>query len=221
MQTSVHIGRGGSAILERDLASFRYRIFVDKLGWQLPCVDDGLERDQYDRDDTVYIVARDSAGTVCGCARLLPTTRPYLLQEQFPSLLVGAIPPTSSDVWELSRLAINCATSEYATPDGNLAIRPMLAAVVECAFKLGARRLIGVTFSSMQRLFRRIGVQAYPAGPSELSGGRKIIACWIDIDAHTLTTLGLNPVLSTRNPLGGRKPTSKRSIRPSTTLLNI
>ena len=36
---------------------------------------------------------------------MLPTTRPYLLDEVFPHLLHGIAPPHSPDVWELSRFA--------------------------------------------------------------------------------------------------------------------
>ena len=60
------------------LARYRHRVFVETLGWQLQCRD-ALEWDQFDRDDTLYVIAQNSAGDVIGTARLLPTTRPYLL----------------------------------------------------------------------------------------------------------------------------------------------
>ena len=68
----------------------------------------------------------------------------------------------------------------------------MLAAVVECAAQLGARQLIGVTFLSMERLFRRIGVHAHRAGPAQRIDGRMVVACWIDIDAQTLAALDID-----------------------------
>jgi acyl homoserine lactone synthase len=66
---------------------------------------------------------------------------------------------------------------------------------VECAVKLGARQLIGVTFLSMERLFRRIGVHAHRAGPAQRIDGRMVVACWIDLDAQTLSALGVDPAL--------------------------
>ncbi|MBL8509853.1 MAG: GNAT family N-acetyltransferase, partial [Chitinimonas sp.] len=86
------------------LARYRHRVFVEKLGWQLKC-QDGLEFDQFDRPDTLYVVAQDQDDQVVGGARLLPTTRPYLLGEIFPQLLNGQPVPNSSDIWELSRFA--------------------------------------------------------------------------------------------------------------------
>jgi len=190
MRTSVHGDGSLPDELDAALAHYRHRVFVEQLGWKLPCADERFERDQYDRDDTVYVVAHDESGAICGCARLLPTTHPYLLQELFPSLLAdGMQPPKSLHVWELSRFAASTAGDE----DGAWAVRPMLAAVVECAVKLGARQLIGVTFLSMERLFRRIGVHAHRAGPAQRIDGRMVVACWIDLDEQTLCALGLEP----------------------------
>jgi acyl homoserine lactone synthase len=198
MQTYVH-GEGrlpegvGSA-----LAQYRHQIFVEQLGWRLPLADDGFERDQYDRDDTVYVVARDERGSICGCARLLPTTLPYLLKDVFPFLIAGrASAPQSPDVWELSRFAVSRrAVGHSGGSGGSWDFRPMLASVVRCAAQLGARRLIGVTYLSMERLFRRIGVHAHRAGPAQSIDGAMVVACWIDIDSQTLSALGIDSSLA-------------------------
>lgn len=197
MRTSVH-GEGQlPEDLDAALSHYRHQIFVEQLGWRLPCADDRFERDQYDRGDTVYVVARDESGAICGCARLLPTTRPYLLQELFPSLLAdGMEPPRDTAVWELSRFAASSPDGAFAEDARAWAVRPMLAAVVECAVNLGARQLIGVTFLSMERLFRRIGVHAHRAGPAQRIDGRMVVACWIDLDVQTLVALGIDPDLA-------------------------
>lgn len=92
--------------VEVSLAKFRHRVFVQELGWPLP-TENTQERDVFDRDDTVYVIARDASGEICGCGRLLPTTHPYLLSEVFPEL-VGEMPlPHVRDIWELSRFAIS------------------------------------------------------------------------------------------------------------------
>ncbi len=200
MQTYVHEAARLSPQLAAELGLYRYRVFVEQLGWKLPSEEEKYERDQYDRDDTIYVFARDASGRMCGCARLLPTTRPYLLQEIFPHLLADDIPaPRAADVWELSRFA---ASPEDGAEPGSLAwsVRPMLAAAVECAARRGARQLIGVTFCSIERLFRRIGVHAHRAGPPVSIDGRMVVACWIDIDAQTLAALGLDPALCTPQP---------------------
>lgn len=196
MRTSVHGDGALPEDLDAALAHYRHRIFIEQLGWRLPCADGRFERDQYDRDDTVYVVAHDESGSICGCARLLPTTEPYLLQELFPSLLADGIePPKAAAVWELSRFAAGTSDGMAGEDTGAWAVRPMLAAVVECAAKRGVRQLIGVTFLSMERLFRRIGVHAHRAGPAQRVDGRMVVACWIDLDVQTLTALGVDPSL--------------------------
>jgi len=196
MRTSVHGDGRLPEHVDAALAHYRHRIFVEQLGWSLPSADDRFERDQYDRDDTVYVVAYDESGAICGCARLLPTMRPYLLQELFSFLLADGIePPKAAEVWELSRFAASGADGLLSDESGAWAVQPMLASVVECAVKLGARQLIGVTFLSMERLFRRIGVHAHRAGPAQRIDGRMVVACWIDLDAQTLSALGVDPAL--------------------------
>lgn len=103
MQTFIHGGGRLPEAVDAALAHYRHQIFVGQLGWQLPMADGRFERDQYDRDDTVYVVARDADGAICGCARLLPTTRPYLLKDVFAPLLMRGVPaPESPGVWELA-----------------------------------------------------------------------------------------------------------------------
>ncbi|KWA38934.1 acyl-homoserine-lactone synthase [Burkholderia multivorans] len=192
MQTFVHEGRQLPIAQATELARYRHRVFVEQLGWTLPSADEGIDRDAFDHDDTVYVVARDGSGEMCGCARLLPTTRPYLLETLFADLIAPDLPlPRSAAVWELSRFAASDADGGASGADW--AVRPMLAAVVACAAERGARQLIGVTFASMERLFRRIGVHAHRAGPPKQLDGRLVVACWIDLDPQTFAALGIEP----------------------------
>lgn len=173
----------------QQVASYRHKVFVENLGWDLHSPD-GLEQDQFDRPDTVYVAARDEMGEICGCARLLPSTRPYLLSEVFPQLLNGMAPPSSPDVWELSRFA----TINFNSPDNfnspNLSpLRQMssditldlLYAVVDCAAKQEAKRLITVTTLGVERLMRNTGLQTHRAGPPMKIDGHLIIASWIEV----------------------------------------
>ena len=142
---------GASAELPKGLhskvANYRHKVFVEQLGWELQ-TQDGAERDQFDRPDTVYVVAQDDNGHVSGCARLLPTTRPYLLGEVFPQLLNGLLPPCSPDVWELSRFAavdLNSAASTQGQFSSPVTIE-LLKESIACAAALGAR-FEGIEFS--------------------------------------------------------------------------
>lgn len=169
----------------RGLASYRHEVFVEMLGWSDLATPERLERDQFDRDDTVYVLARDDKACINGCARLLPTVRPYLLAEVFPELLNGAAPPSSPDVWELSRFAavdVSAASpvlrGQFSSP---IAVA-LLRGVIETAANLGAKRLITVSPLGVERLLRHAGFRAHRAGPPLVVGGHPLFSCWIEVD---------------------------------------
>lgn len=165
------------------MASYRYRVFVEKLGWQLEC-DEGRELDQFDRQDTVYVVGEDEAGEVVGTARLLPTSRPYLLGEVFPQLMGGAPVPRSPAIWELSRFAAVDFNGSIPGPLGQFSSHltlELLRATAAVASAHGAQRLITVSPLGIERLLRNTGFMAHRAGPPVMVNGMPILACWIEL----------------------------------------
>jgi acyl homoserine lactone synthase len=165
------------------VAHYRHRVFVEQLGWRLEAKD-GAETDQFDRPDTVYVMVEDELGNIAGCSRLLQTTHPYLLAEVFPQLLNGLPPPTDPTVWELSRFAAMDFNARSATPlaqFSNSATALLMRASVACAAARGAQRLITVSPVGIERLIRRLGLQAHRAGPPMIIDGHAIFACWIEV----------------------------------------
>nr|WP_281255015.1 acyl-homoserine-lactone synthase [Noviherbaspirillum humi] len=175
--------------MHKALAAYRYRIFIERLGWSLP-VKEGEEEDQFDRPDTVYVVAQEKDGSLSGCARLLPTTRPYLLGEVFPGLLWGMPIPRSPEVWELSRFAAAPLSGGSGMDQAKLT-RGLLAAAVRAAFARGAKRLITVSPLGVERLLYRMGVHSHRAGPPSMIDGKPVFACWIELDEQTFAALGI------------------------------
>ena len=192
MQTIIGRSKELSPTLECALAEYRHKIFIERMGWSLP-VENGRERDQFDHPNTLYVVLRDTDDSICGCARLLPTTEPYLLSEVFPHMLGGAPVPSSHEVWELSRFAASGANPN-STIDVASNTRNLLATTVKIAAKQGAKRLIFVTHLGAERLLLRMGVHAHRAGPPTVADGARIVACWIEIDDQTLDALGIAAV---------------------------
>lgn len=171
--------------LYADLGAYRHQVFVERLGWELDTTC-GYERDQFDRPDTVYVIVRDDAHRITGCARLLPTTKPYLLAEVFPQLLNGLLPPCAEDVWELSRFAAMDVTNASRTARGQLsspAAVTLLQSAIQTASNIGARRLITVSPIGVERLLRQAGFRARRAGPPMVVGGHPLFGCWIDVES--------------------------------------
>lgn len=164
------------------VARYRHRVFVEQLGWQLH-VEDDAESDQFDRADTVYVAVEDAEGRIAGCARLLPTTRPYLLGEVFPQLLNGLTPPCDPAVWELSRFAAMdfnqpaVTLAQFSSSATALLMREAMAV----AAAHGAERLITVSPVGIERLIRRLGIRAHRAGPPVRFGAQAVFACWIEV----------------------------------------
>lgn len=165
------------------LAQYRHKVFVERLGWQLD-TPEGIEQDQFDRPDTLYVVAQGTDGRVMGCARLLPTTQPYLLGDVFPNLLNGLAPPCSPDVWELSRFAAvdfnarhTSALGQFSSP---IAVG-LLKEAIACAGGRQAKTLITVSPLGVERLLHRAGFSARRAGPPVVDESGPIIACLIDV----------------------------------------
>lgn len=166
-----------------ELGNYRHKIFVERLGWDLT-TNNGQEIDQFDRTDTIYVVAKNDAGRILGCARLLPTTSPYLLSEIFPELLNGLPPPSSPDVWELSRFAAvdidDPVTKGGAQFSASISVA-LLKEAMRRAHALGAKRLLTVTTLAVERLIRRTGINSHRAGPPLIIDGFPLTACWIEL----------------------------------------
>jgi acyl homoserine lactone synthase len=170
------------------LYAYRYAVFVQRLGWELPA-QNGLEIDQFDRPDTLHVIARTDNGDICGCARLLPTSSPYLLSEVFPELMNGLPLPHSDDVWELSRFSATDLTGTVASQ--SWLCRDVMTATIACAHKVGAKRLIAVTSKGIERILTRLGLNWSPIGPTVTVGGHSIFAFFVELDEKTLTALDL------------------------------
>ena len=73
----------------RGMFEARKRVFVDLLGWDVPVIDGRYEVDQFDDHHATYLVVTDDAGEHRASARLLPTTRPHILDSFFGALCEG------------------------------------------------------------------------------------------------------------------------------------
>jgi acyl homoserine lactone synthase len=167
--------------LHSELARYRHRVFVRELGWELP--DCGAraeeERDQFDAADTLYVIARHAEHGVCGCARLLPTTRPYLLSEVFSELAGAEGPPCSRTVWELSRFAARSHACGAKT--GLDDARAVFAHALLAAQRQGAEQVVGVMSPAIERVCRMIGAHPTLLGAGRRMAGGRVLACRVEL----------------------------------------
>ena len=177
----------------------RKRVFVDQLGWNLPSAGSWLEVDQFDNEYTVYLIATSTEDERhLASVRLLPTTRPHMLNTIFSGLCEGG-PVVGDDVWESSRFTISpvgmrgteiMRLSQYLT-----------LAHVEFALLNGIRRFTMIGETHRVATVAAMGWRVRPLCLPTDCDGRKIVSLEVSIDEDTLPVMrrrfGINyPVLA-------------------------
>ncbi|WP_127089065.1 acyl-homoserine-lactone synthase [Aquabacter cavernae] len=152
----------------REVQVFRRRMFVDELGWDLT-VHDGREHDEFDRNDAI-LFALQRHDAVVGCFRALRCDRPYLSREVFPGLASDVSYPSTSDCWEISRLAVSDRSAGA----------PLYAAMLDFGWKRRARALVALVDLSHERMLRAMQIHTRRYGAPAVVGinrsGRQIDA---------------------------------------------
>lgn len=90
----------------RAMFAARKSVFVDLLKWDVPVIDGTYEVDQFDDTHATYLVLADGDGGHLASARLLPTTRPHILDSFYGELCEEA-PPQAPDVFEITRFCLD------------------------------------------------------------------------------------------------------------------
>ncbi len=163
---SIIIARAGERGLGAQLLDSMYRlrsdVFHGRLDWDVR-VENGREHDWFDLIGPHYLVAHDGASKALGCSRLLPTIGPNMLRDIFPFLLDGIPPPTSPDIWEVSRFAISgdCAGDGFGFGDVPSA---MLTEMFRFAGAHSIADLVGVTSAPIERMLRHMGLRVERLG---------------------------------------------------------
>lgn len=140
-----------------EMFRLRARIFRDRMNWDVNVVD-GMERDEYDDLDPVYIVLTDEkAREVHGSLRLLPTTGPTLLKDTFSDTLPDAVHLSAPSIWECTRLCIDDKLVGDRPENLLLASALLIEGLGEVALKAGIETILGVFEPLMLRVYRRIG----------------------------------------------------------------
>ncbi|WP_321885382.1 acyl-homoserine-lactone synthase [Burkholderia cenocepacia] len=180
--------------IHHQLGVFRHKVFVQRLHWEIPGVphDATSEWDEFDAGNTVHLVALSADNEVSGCARLMPTTGPYLLRNVFPELAGPGCLPSSPSIWEMSRFAGSRLPDHRAGSTSGMSLFPYAMAL---ALSFGAIRVIGVVSNPIARLYRRFGLDLRNMGAGTAPAAADIVACSIDLGPATFHRLQCDPVM--------------------------
>lgn len=174
----------------------RKRLFIDDMKWPLQHWA-GLEIDQFDTPDAIYLLELDGERLVQS-ARLLPSLKPHLLGDVFAHLC-SAAPPRGEDIWEASRF---CPAPD--TPKGEarrLLLMRMIAAILETGLLFGVDKVSFVAGAALAPLAKRAGWSVEALGPSARTGRERVSAWAADISSAGLRavrcTLGASGPVTT------------------------
>lgn len=152
----------------KDMFFARYRVFKQKLGWNIPC-EGFLEKDQFDHDHAYYLVYLGYKGEVVGGMRMMSTAVPHMTRDVFrdavddPMLL-----PSSPCVFECSRFFVDTeAYQDYASlkerlylqspTDVQKVVSELLVSLMEFGLGMNLSSIITVSEIRMERILRRSG----------------------------------------------------------------
>ena len=173
----------------------RHDIYVKQRKWMALDRPDGLEKDQFDTEDAVYLFCIDG-GQLIGAMRALPTLTPTLMSDIFPYLNIRG-PIRRQDVFELSRVfVIPERRGEHAGPRVEMLL---LTAIMEYGISIGLTGFSIVLESWWLPRFERIGWKAQPLGMPQTIDGMSVLAVLVDCDETTWKSLC--------NQIGLRRPT--------------
>ncbi len=175
-----------SAELEK-MYAMRYRVAVGQLGWNIPGIQPGYDRDSFDTPETVYVLALAENRDVLGCCRIIETTRPHMLSEVFHHYCDLQPVPRSKTVFEVSRYFVDtsaCSSKELRTD-----VRQELGlGITEFILSVGGSHM---TWLTHQALYNHT-ISVYESEPlgyprDELDDNAAYIAAISKIDIHTWT----------------------------------
>ncbi|MDD9726855.1 acyl-homoserine-lactone synthase [Roseovarius sp. SK2] len=165
--------------------------FKTRLGWDVAVDDKGLERDQYDDLNPLYVIWEGSDGRHKGSMRFLPTTGRTMINEHFTDILGGST-IQSPHIWECTRFCLARGA------ESRVAAALMLGGG-ELMRHFGVQHFAGVFDARMVRIYRTIGSSPEVLGSMGAGRDRISVGLWEFTDAaraQVARRAGVTPQLS-------------------------
>ena len=171
-------------ILSRSMHEDRKRVFIDTYKWDLPH-SDGLEIDQFDTQDAVYLAGKDRAGTHFASVRLLETESDHILGSIFPFLCEVDL-PRGPHVREITR---SIASPRRTTAERRLGRNMVARALIEYGLEHGITTYTAVCDLGYLSRVLAAGWRCDPLGLPRKVNGSMIGAFCIHIEEDTIARM--------------------------------
>lgn len=147
----------------------RYRVVVEEWGWDIPGVVVGYEADQFDTDETVYVIVQNCSGDVIASSRMNPTMRPHMMSDLFADYCNLQPWPVGPDVWECSRFVTERSRLSDPVEDFKARCRLGIGLTVHCLDR-NITRLSWLTHQKFYNLVQKVW-KTEPLGLPRSDGG--------------------------------------------------
>jgi len=157
------VGQAGKTKLLFDMYRLRASVFKDSLKWDVYVDKDGLEVDQFDIPETVYILGMDGEEKVVGSWRMLSTMGPTMIRDIWPQFLESLPMPRDEDIFELSRFTVKLRDEDApgADVDKQRIIAEMFCGLTEVCIKAGIKELYTLYDERVEGMLQRIDCHPY------------------------------------------------------------
>lgn len=177
----------------------RHEVFVDGLGWRELRRDDHRDVDDYDTDDTVYLLVIDDTGEVVASTRMNPTYARHQMEEggTLRKKFVHRNPPAGPTVWEGSRL-VGGFPGRYGRDFARETLGILFAAIQEFCVRRGVTEAVSIFETKALSKAQSLGWETVPLGlpvkyDTDKGEGEAISVIW---------KTGVRYILRTRQEVG-------------------
>ncbi|MCP3971854.1 MAG: autoinducer synthase [Rhodobacteraceae bacterium] len=123
--------------------------FRQRLGWEVQVNADGMERDEYDAQNPLYVIWENADGSHGGSMRFLPTVAGTMVNDHFTHL-TGGVEIRHPMIWECTRFCL-------AEGAGARVSAALMLGGMEVGLGFYLTDAVGVFDARMVRVYRRLG----------------------------------------------------------------
>jgi len=176
--------RQGFRIQIDEMYRIRHDIYVGRRGWKALARPDGRDVDQFDTDDTVYLLGLDECGRVIAGLRLNPTTGPHLIRDVFPHTVTETGIPIGDHIYEFTRWFV---VKERVSPEENRRVAgELLVAMLEYGKSIGLTHISLCCDSFFWKTMQEMRWDVRRLGPVTRYAEGKCIAVLFDVSDNMI-----------------------------------
>ncbi len=215
----IQTGQAGKTKSLVEMHKVRKYIFKDRMQWDVDISKDGLEIDEYDLPETVYILVRDELDRVSGVWRMLPSSSPSMIRDIWPEFLEEFPIPIRNDTWEVSRFGVHVYGDdprEHVRQVSKITAQLITGLLTVCHMT-GIKNIYTMYNPQVGRSVRKIGfIPEETSGEFPVDGNPSIVGRFgMGLEAVNrtkgITGIGYNPAPEDLPPILKEKLTDKQT----------